>query len=103
MYVMVPQYRGSSSRRRSSLRRPGSASSRRHRRGSLVLHVKPDDTQVFVDGYYVGAADDFGGDRGGTFLEERPAPNRPERARLRAGDVRREDRAESVDRVIVMR
>ena len=40
--------------------------------GSLVLHVKPDNTDVFVDGYYVGAAVDLGGDRGGTFLEEGP-------------------------------
>ena len=40
--------------------------------GSLVLHVKPDNTEVFVDGYYVGAAVDLGGDRGGTFLEEGP-------------------------------
>ena len=40
--------------------------------GSLVLHVKPDDTEVFVDGYYVGAAVDLGGDRGGAFLEAGP-------------------------------
>lgn len=38
--------------------------------GSLVLHVKPDDTEVFVDGYYVGAAVDLG--VGGAFLEAGP-------------------------------
>lgn len=40
--------------------------------GSLVLHVKPDHTEVFVDGYYVGAAVDLGGDRCGAFLEAGP-------------------------------
>lgn len=38
-------------------------------KGSLVLHVEPAATQVFVDGYYIGAADDFSGQRGGAFLE----------------------------------
>jgi hypothetical protein len=38
--------------------------------GSLILQVKPDDTEVFVDGYYVGAAVDLRGD--GAFLEAGP-------------------------------
>ncbi len=38
----------------------------------MVLHVKPDDTEVFVDGYYVGAAVDLAGARGGAFLESGP-------------------------------
>jgi hypothetical protein len=41
-------------------------------KGSLVLHVEPAATQVFVDGYYAGAAADFGGQRGGAFLDAGP-------------------------------
>jgi hypothetical protein len=41
-------------------------------KGSLVLDVQPATAQVFVDGFYVGAADDFGGARGGAFLEAGP-------------------------------
>lgn len=40
--------------------------------GSLVVHVKPDDTDVFVDGYYLGTAVDFSGDLRGTILEAGP-------------------------------
>lgn len=41
-------------------------------KGSLVLGVQPAAAQVFVDGYYVGAAEEFGGGRGGAFLEAGP-------------------------------
>jgi hypothetical protein len=37
--------------------------------GRLVLDVQPALAQVFVDGYYVGTADDFNANRGGLLLE----------------------------------
>ena len=38
-------------------------------KGSLVLDIEPAAAQVFVDGYYSGTAEDFGGKRGGAFLD----------------------------------
>jgi hypothetical protein len=40
--------------------------------GRLVLDVQPASAQVFVDGYYVGTADDFNANRGGLLLETGP-------------------------------
>ncbi len=40
--------------------------------GRLTLDVQPRAAQVFVDGYYVGTADDFTADRGGLLLESGP-------------------------------
>jgi hypothetical protein len=37
--------------------------------GRLVLDVRPASTHVFVDGYYVGTADDFNATQGGLLLE----------------------------------
>ena len=37
--------------------------------GRLVLDVQPASAQVFVDGYYVGTADDFNASLGGLLLE----------------------------------
>jgi hypothetical protein len=40
--------------------------------GSLVLQVEPGSAQVFVDGYYVGTADDFNAKRGELVMEIGP-------------------------------
>jgi hypothetical protein len=37
--------------------------------GRLVLEVEPATAQVFADGYYVGAPDDFSATRGGRLIE----------------------------------
>ena len=38
-------------------------------KGTLVLDVQPAAAQVFIDGFYVGSADDLAGRRGGAFLD----------------------------------
>jgi hypothetical protein len=38
-------------------------------KGSLLLHVQPAGTQVFVDGYFAGIADDFDGNPAALVLE----------------------------------
>ena len=40
--------------------------------GTLVLDVQPAAAQVFIDGFYAGSAADFGGSRGGAFLDAGP-------------------------------
>jgi hypothetical protein len=40
--------------------------------GSLLLEVEPGSAQIFIDGYYVGTPDDFGGKGGGVVLEGGP-------------------------------
>ena len=69
MYVMVPQLPAyieqPPAAAPASVEQPVS-------KGSLVLHVEPANTQVFVDGYYVGAVEEFSGARGGAFLDSGP-------------------------------
>jgi hypothetical protein len=40
--------------------------------GHLLLEVEPGSAQIFIDGYYVGTPDDFGGKGGGLVLEGGP-------------------------------
>ena len=65
MFVMVPQVGAPAPPPAPAL----SLVEERVAKGSLVLQVEPAATQVFVDGYYVGAAEDFSGQRGGAFVD----------------------------------
>jgi hypothetical protein len=71
VWVVVPQYVIAAPVQPPPAPRPDPAEEMTAQ-GSLVLRVKPDDTEVFVDGYYVGAAIDLAGDRGGAFLDAGP-------------------------------
>lgn len=57
--------------------------------GSVDFNVKPKDSQVFVDGTYIGVADDFDG---GFFGQTAILPAGKHRIRIVAPDGRTEDR-----------